>query len=198
MPIICCRICTTICHSVCCRLSVRYDYDAPHAHYERIQTGDYFYGVLVLNIAKRTSSEEYDTGTGNGQAHTWTWHFLTMTMTTLTTMSAADPLRQPSLHLIVPQLEEPTNSRSPSESSFDYKGVSFESLNVTELIDNSTRQYNTVRLACGVTVHVGENVLQSCPGVLDILNNDVLGCISVLPGSTHKLVRRTKIWINHR
>ncbi len=88
------------------------------------------------------------------------------------------------------------NSRSFSEASCE--GVAFESLHDTELIDNSTRQYNVVRLACGATVHVGENVLASCPGVLDTLNTDVLGCISVLPASTHKLVRRIKIWINDR
>ncbi|KAL3762672.1 hypothetical protein ACHAWU_001617 [Discostella pseudostelligera] len=116
-------------------------------------------------------------------------------MTTMTTLSA-DPLRQPSPHLL-PTLEEPTISRSISQSSCDCEGVSFESLNATELIDNSTRQYNVVRLACGVTVHVGENVLESYPGILDVLNYDILGCVSVLPGSTHKLVRRTKIWINH-
>ena len=107
-------------------------------------------------------------------------------------MSAERP--QPSPH--PPKLDEPPYSRGLSESSCE--GVAFESLDDTELIDNSTRQYNIVRLACGVTVHVGEHVLANCPGVLDTLNNDVLGCISVLPASTHKLVKRTNIWINER
>jgi hypothetical protein len=110
----------------------------------------------------------------------------------LQSMSAERP--QPSPH--PRKFNEPTNSRSISESSSET--VVFESLHDTELIDNSTRQYNLVRLACGATVHVGENVLVSCSGVLDTLNNDILGCISVLPASTHKLVRRTKIWINDR
>jgi len=64
------------------------------------------------------------------------------------------------------------------------------------LIDNSTRRYRAVRLRCGVTVLVGEGVLHCCPGILDDLNRDLIGCLSVLPASTWGLVRRTKIWVN--
>ena len=66
----------------------------------------------------------------------------------------------------------------------------------SELIDNSTLQYSSVRLKCGVTVQVGENVLEGCPGILDDLNQDLIGCLSVLPASTWRLVRRTQIWVN--
>lgn len=38
--------------------------------------------------------------------------------------------------------------------------------------------------------------MESCPGILDDLNHDLIGCLSVLPASTRRLVRRTKIWIN--
>ncbi|KAL9180093.1 hypothetical protein ACHAXT_008063 [Thalassiosira profunda] len=65
-----------------------------------------------------------------------------------------------------------------------------------ELIDNSALSYTSVKLRCGVTVQVGENVLEDCPGILDDLNHDIIGCLSVLPASCRQLLRRTKIWIN--
>lgn len=109
-------------------------------------------------------------------------------------MSADMDTTKPSSHRSIS--EELLNSRELSQSSCE--GLSFESMQDIEMIDNSTRQYSVVRLSCGVTVNVGENVTAIHPEVLDVLNNDVLGCISILPASTHKLVRRTKIWINHR
>eukprot|EP00578_Thalassiosira_sp_NH16_P028004 CAMPEP_0181087380 /NCGR_PEP_ID=MMETSP1071-20121207/6241_1 /TAXON_ID=35127 /ORGANISM="Thalassiosira sp., Strain NH16" /LENGTH=328 /DNA_ID=CAMNT_0023169263 /DNA_START=17 /DNA_END=1000 /DNA_ORIENTATION=+ len=66
-----------------------------------------------------------------------------------------------------------------------------------ELIDNSTRPYRSMKLKCGVTVQVGENVMEISPGIIDDLNHDLIGCLSVLPASTRRLVRRTRIWVNH-
>lgn len=66
----------------------------------------------------------------------------------------------------------------------------------SELIDNSTRVYLSFKLKCGVTVQVGKNVLETCPQILEVLNHDLIGCLSVLPASIRKLVRRTKIWVN--
>lgn len=68
----------------------------------------------------------------------------------------------------------------------------------SELIDNSTRRYRSVRLTCGVTLQVGEDVVETCPGILEDLNHDLIGCLSVLPSSVRRLVRRTKIWVNRR
>lgn len=67
----------------------------------------------------------------------------------------------------------------------------------SDLIDNSLRTYTPVRLKSGVTVQVGENVIESCPGILEDLNHDTIGCLSCLPPSVRRLVRRTKIWVNY-
>ena len=66
----------------------------------------------------------------------------------------------------------------------------------SSLIDNSILVYIPIRLPCGVTVHCRADVLARCPSVLRDLNNDVEGCLDVLPTSVHALVRRTKIWVN--
>ena len=68
----------------------------------------------------------------------------------------------------------------------------------SELIDNSKRRYTPIRLKCGVTIRVGEGVLASCSGILDDMNHDLIGCLSVLPPSTRRLIRRTKLWVNRR
>ncbi|KAL7539308.1 LOW QUALITY PROTEIN: hypothetical protein ACHAXR_009172 [Thalassiosira sp. AJA248-18] len=95
--------------------------------------------------------------------------------------AAESPSSSQHLPAAVPSLGSSSASGPPSYS---------------ELIDNSTRRYSSVRLKCGVTVHVGEHVVGSCPGILEVLNNDLIGCLSVLPPSTRRLVRRTKIWVN--
>ncbi|KAL7530086.1 hypothetical protein ACHAWF_003239, partial [Thalassiosira exigua] len=66
----------------------------------------------------------------------------------------------------------------------------------SDLIDNTARSYSSVRLKCGVTIRLGDAVVQSCPGILEDLNHDLIACLSVLPASTRRLVRRTKIWVN--
>ena len=67
-----------------------------------------------------------------------------------------------------------------------------------ELIDNSQRRYNPIRLKCGVTVQLGENVLRDSPDIIDIMNHDVSSCLSVLPASTRALIRRTNVWVNRK
>lgn len=42
-----------------------------------------------------------------------------------------------------------------------------------EFIDNSKRIYTPNKLRCGVTVQVGDRVLEECPTVLEDLNNDL-------------------------
>jgi hypothetical protein len=70
------------------------------------------------------------------------------------------------------------------------------SFSSTPLMDNSILVYIPMKLKCGVTVNCRPDVLTRCPSVLQDLNNDVEGCLDVLPESVHSLVRRTKIWIN--
>lgn len=43
-----------------------------------------------------------------------------------------------------------------------------------EFIDNSKRIYTPNKLRCGVTVQVGDRVLEECPTVLEDLNNDLV------------------------
>jgi hypothetical protein len=97
------------------------------------------------------------------------------------------------------------SSSSSSQHLFDMSALRPSSLefssgspHYSELIDNSTRQYRSVRLACGVNLQVGENVVESCPGILEDLNHDLTGCLLVLPSSVRRLVRRTIIWVNRR
>mmetsp|Transcript_20771 Transcript_20771/g.42566 ORF Transcript_20771/g.42566 Transcript_20771/m.42566 type:complete len:429 (-) Transcript_20771:112-1398(-) len=75
---------------------------------------------------------------------------------------------------------------TPQESNFP----------LSNLVDNSSRVYCPFRLKCGVTVQVGENVLEACPKILEQLNVDLVCCLHVLPASVRWLVRRTKIWVN--
>lgn len=67
---------------------------------------------------------------------------------------------------------------------------------LSNLVDNSSRIYYPFRLKCGVTVQVGEHVLDASPNLLDQLNLDLVCCLHVLPASVRWLVRRTKIWVN--
>jgi hypothetical protein len=68
-----------------------------------------------------------------------------------------------------------------------------------EFIDNSKLVYQSLKLKCGVIVQIGEGVLEECgPKILEELNHDLIGCLSVLPHSVRALVRRTKIWVNRR
>jgi hypothetical protein len=70
------------------------------------------------------------------------------------------------------------------------------SFSATSLIDNSILVYIPMKLKCGVTVNCRPDVLTRCPSVLRDLNNDVEGCLDVLPESVHSLVRRTNLWVN--
>ncbi|KAL3798384.1 hypothetical protein HJC23_005037 [Cyclotella cryptica] len=70
------------------------------------------------------------------------------------------------------------------------------SIFLVEFIDNSRRIYTAHKLKCGVTIQVGEHVLEECPSVLEDLNYDLMECLLVLPASVRSLVRRTKIWLN--
>lgn len=65
-----------------------------------------------------------------------------------------------------------------------------------ELIDNTRRRYNPIQLICGVTVQLGEDVLRDSPDIIDILTHDLSSCLSVLPASVGRLVKRTNIWVN--
>lgn len=65
-----------------------------------------------------------------------------------------------------------------------------------EFIDNTQRRYEPIHLKCGVTVQLGENVLRDSPDILDVLNHDLTSCLSVLPASVRKLVKRTNVWVN--
>lgn len=68
-----------------------------------------------------------------------------------------------------------------------------------EFIDNSKLVYQSLKLKCCVIVQIGEGVLEECgPKILEELNHDLIGCLSVLPHSVRALVRRTKIWVNRR
>lgn len=85
---------------------------------------------------------------------------------------------------------------SASKSSERTANPRYEVPSLTDFIDNSKNRYTAHKLKCGVTIQVGEHVLEECPTVLKDLNNDLVGCISVLPPSVRSLVRRTKIWLN--
>jgi len=65
-----------------------------------------------------------------------------------------------------------------------------------KMIDNTSNVYVPVRLQCGVTTNCRPQVLAHCPNVLQDLNEDLSGCLHVLPVSLHDLVKRTVIWIN--
>jgi len=65
-----------------------------------------------------------------------------------------------------------------------------------DLIDNTQRRYDPIHLKCGVTVQLGENVLRDSPDILDVLNHDLTSCLSVLPASVGRLVKRTNVWVN--
>ena len=65
-----------------------------------------------------------------------------------------------------------------------------------QMIDNSNLTYIPIHLMCGVTVQCRPDVLTRCPQILRDLEADVRQCLSVLPKSTHSLVRRTNIWVS--
>jgi len=64
------------------------------------------------------------------------------------------------------------------------------------MIDNSNLTYIPMYLSCGVTVNCRPDVLVRCPQILRDIDLDVKQCLSILPRSTHNLVRRTNIWVN--
>lgn len=96
------------------------------------------------------------------------------------------PTCRPGFNVHIPIVED-VICRSSYDSSFSA---------TSSLIDNSILVYIPMKLPCGVTVHCRPDVLARCPSVLRDLNNDVEGCLDVLPTSAHALVRRTNIWIN--
>ena len=63
-------------------------------------------------------------------------------------------------------------------------------------VDNSNLTYRPMHLSCGVTVYCRPDVLTRCPHILRDLDLDVTECLTLLPKSTHNLVRRTNIWVN--
>jgi len=65
-----------------------------------------------------------------------------------------------------------------------------------ELIDNRNLLYLPVPLRCGVTAMCRDDVLSTCPMVLDCLNSDIEYVLSILPKSVHALVRRTNVFLN--
>ena len=65
-----------------------------------------------------------------------------------------------------------------------------------KMIDNSNLTYIPMHLSCGVTIQCRPDVLIRCPRVLHDLNLDLKQCLSILPMSTHNLIRRTNIWVN--
>lgn len=68
----------------------------------------------------------------------------------------------------------------------------------TALIDNSRNIYLRIRFRCGVTVMCRPEVFWSCPKVLQVLYEDVCAILKLLPGSVHRLIQRTNIWVNHQ
>mmetsp|Transcript_31877 Transcript_31877/g.52573 ORF Transcript_31877/g.52573 Transcript_31877/m.52573 type:complete len:365 (-) Transcript_31877:804-1898(-) len=64
------------------------------------------------------------------------------------------------------------------------------------MIDNSNLTYLPMHLVCGVTVYCRPDVLTRCPQILRDLDLDVRQCLTILPRSTHKLIKRTNIWVN--
>ena len=65
-----------------------------------------------------------------------------------------------------------------------------------EMIDNRRRKYRPLKLKSGVTVQLGEHVLENNPDILRDLEHDTSACLSVLPASVKRLVQRTTIWLN--
>lgn len=65
------------------------------------------------------------------------------------------------------------------------------------LIDNSRNIYLRIRFRCGVTVMCRPEVFWTCPRVLQVLYADVCAVLALLPPSVHRLIQRTKIWVNH-
>ena len=65
-----------------------------------------------------------------------------------------------------------------------------------ELIDNRRRKYRPLTLKSGVTVQLGEHVLENNPDILKDLEADTSACLSVLPASVKRLAQRTTIWLN--
>lgn len=64
------------------------------------------------------------------------------------------------------------------------------------IIDNSSNVYMEVALSCGVTALCAPDVLISYPSVLYDLESDLMDCLRILPRSVHRLIRRTRIWVN--
>lgn len=65
--------------------------------------------------------------------------------------------------------------------------------NAGSLIDNSSHRYERLILSTDVEVCYRPE----CPEhIFNILEEDIEGCLAVLPKSVHHLVRRTKIWVN--
>lgn len=65
-----------------------------------------------------------------------------------------------------------------------------------DLIDNRSITYFPYKLKCGVVLHVSGDVFHHCPEVFSALEHDISDCLSILPRSIHKLIRRTRVWLN--
>ncbi|GKZ01410.1 hypothetical protein MPSEU_001091800 [Mayamaea pseudoterrestris] len=80
---------------------------------------------------------------------------------------------------------------------FDHEHILCDGMHeYTEIIDNSTNPYFSVQLECGVTVYCAPNVFSQCPSVLGDLESDLMDCLNLLPRNLHRLIRRTRVWVN--
>lgn len=68
--------------------------------------------------------------------------------------------------------------------------------NQPKMIDNSNLLYISLSLPCGVEVRARPGVLSNCPAILHELDQDLKECLALLPKSVHRLIKRTRIWIN--
>jgi hypothetical protein len=67
---------------------------------------------------------------------------------------------------------------------------------VRHFIDNSGRAYFPINLACGVQAMCRPDVLLRCRAVLNDIHTDIMHCLQILPPSVHRLIKRTRIWVN--
>lgn len=65
----------------------------------------------------------------------------------------------------------------------------------SQRIDNRRITYVSIRVKA-MTLKCTPGVLHNCPTILATLERDLNQCLSLLPRSTHDLLKRTTIWIN--
>ena len=104
------------------------------------------------------------------------------------------PVRQGVRSPYLTNMRQSTTTTTTTSSS---KKAAAATTTATALIDNSRNIYLRVRFRCGVTVMCRPEVFWSCPRVLQVLYADVCAILKLLPASLHRLIQRTKIWVNH-